>query len=416
MRQGGWRWKGIVFTIAVLGQTSAAGPGDLGSTRRPADFIGPQTQLSTTTGAGMKDDGAASASGVIYLDPELRLGHRHGIPAQSGNPVFLMLKDGLEKYRVKWGGLPQVTIPWGEEVDTEDSGPVVDALFIRLGIARSTNGRLNRELSGKLQAFQSAHGLRATGKPDAATITALNRGPTYYEAIIRSDLEQARGIAVDPDAKFVFVNTAAASLTAYEGGRINLEMNVVVGSVDRPTHALADRIDTIVVNPRWNVPPHLVRSSIAPAVARKGEDHLQTHGFEVLTDWSHDAEPADPSSVNWRAVAQGEAFARVRQKPGAANPMGRVKFMFPNPLGIYLHDTPDPISSSRSNRYVSNGCVRLERPGELAQFLAGNAFGEGEVGGMTRRIDLARPVPILIMHLRFAVRDGKPRFYPDVYG
>jgi murein L,D-transpeptidase YcbB/YkuD len=127
---------------------------------------------------------------------------------------------------------------------------------------------------------------------------------------------------------------------------------------------LAGLMHYAIVNPYWNVPPDLARTKVAPGVLAKGVGFLKSMRYEVLSDWTEKATVLDPKTVDWRAVAAGRSEIRVRQLPGKGNSMGRMKFMMPNDLGIYLHDTPDRHLFADANRYFSSGCVRLEtRPG-----------------------------------------------------
>ncbi|WP_198302055.1 peptidoglycan-binding protein [Croceicoccus marinus] len=235
--------------------------------------------------------------------------------AGEANPIYLALLEGLRTYQEEWSVLPQIALG-NSPVEVGDQGTEVANLFQRLGLAAASDGRFDDTLAKKIAEFQEIHGLPVTGMADAATIAALNRGSAHYEAIIRANLERARRISAKADGKFVLVNTAAADLIAFEQGQPALRMKVALGSTDRPTVALADRIETIVVNPPWNLPPHLVQSMIAPEVVREGIGYLEENGYVVLSDWSDDAVAADPASVDWQAVSEGKAFARVRQNPG----------------------------------------------------------------------------------------------------
>lgn len=235
-------------------------------------------------------------------------------------------------------------------------------------------------------------------------------GSAREEALIRANLERARTLPANP-GRHVLVDAAEQRLHLYEDGRPVDSMKVVVGQARLPTPMLAGVIRYAVFDPYWNMPPDLVREQVARDVLRFGPEIVEARGLEVLSDWTPRARPLDAAAVDWAAVAAGTQALRVRQRPGPNNTMGRVKFMLPNDLGIYLHDTPDKAAFGRGVRTLSAGCVRVEDPDRLARWLFG---GEPPSGyGWERREDLPRPVPVYITYLTAA--EGL-RLRRDVYG
>lgn len=152
------------------------------------------------------------------------------------------------------------------------------------------------------------------------------------------------------------------------------------------------------LNPYWNVPADLARTLIAPNVVEQGRSYLDERGYQVVTGFGEDAQVRDPGDVDWQAVAAGDERIYVRQLPGPANSMGRMKFGFPNNDGIYLHDTPRKALFDEAERDLSNGCVRLEDADRFASWLLGR---EPQVAGAEpeRAVPLPHPVPILITYL-----------------
>jgi murein L,D-transpeptidase YcbB/YkuD len=200
----------------------------------------------------------------------------------------------------------------------------------------------------------------------------------------------------------------------YEDGRPVDSMRVVVGKPSEPTPMMAGMLRYLTLNPYWNVPPDLVRARIAPGVVSEGPGLLRNLRYEVLSDWTDDARTVDPRSVDWRAVMDGRSEVRVRQLPGANNAMGRMKFMFPNQLGIYLHDTPDRTLLREEGRMFSAGCVRLEDAPRLARWL----FGEApRARGTTpeQKLSLPEPVPVYITYLTAAPEPQGVALREDVY-
>lgn len=192
------------------------------------------------------------------------------------------------------------------------------------------------ELGGHLRALQTRHPVYAALA--SAVRVALAEGEDV--TILAANLERARALPPTVAGKHIVVDAAAAQLWMYEGARQVGTMKVVIGRSNMPTPMMSRMIRHVVVQPYWNVPEDLVRDSVAPEVLRQGISRVRERGLEILSDWSPSATPIDPAAVNWRAVATGAQGLRVRQRPGPANMMGRTKFMLPNDLGIYLHNTP----------------------------------------------------------------------------
>ncbi|HEV2816986.1 MAG TPA: L,D-transpeptidase family protein [Allosphingosinicella sp.] len=304
------------------------------------------------------------------------------------NPAYDGLTRGLAAYRARWSRLPQAPLP-----------------------ARPDEAALARRLGGiALAEFQHVHGLPVTGRADAATIAALNRGAAHYERLILANIERARAIPAQPGGRYVLVDTASARLWMVEDGRIVGAMRVVVGKRAMPTPLMAGLMRYVVLNPYWNLPPDLIRSR-----ARGGARAIAAEHLQVLSDWSDRPRLLDPRRVDWRAVAAGRRQVNLRQLPGAHNMMGRIKFMMPNDLGVYLHDTPLRDLLARADRHESSGCVRLEDAPRLARWLFDGRVPRPS-GAPEQRVDLPRPVPVYLAYFTaLPSRDGVV-FQRDVYG
>jgi murein L,D-transpeptidase YcbB/YkuD len=197
-------------------------------------------------------------------------------------------------------------------------------------------------------------------------------------------------------------------------------MRVVVGTPHNQTPVFSDRIRYLEFNPYWNVPRSITVNELVPRVATD-QDYLEEHGFEVLDGWSPEAEPIDPAAVDWEA----ERFSyRLRQLPGPDNALGLVKFMFPNRYSVYLHDTPADHLFAVNNRARSHGCVRVERPAELAAFLLREAtdWNLPRVRDAMHQqeravVRLAEPVPVHLLYFTAWVNErSHVQFSDDVYG
>jgi murein L,D-transpeptidase YcbB/YkuD len=165
------------------------------------------------------------------------------------------------------------------------------------------------------------------------------------------------------------------------------------------------------------VPPDLAAERIAPKVVKQGLRYLDDLGYQVLSDWSPTAEIVDPGTIDWKAVAAGKTEVLMRQLPGPHNSMGRMKFMFPNDAGVYLHDNPERELFSEASRLYSGGCVRLEDAARLGRWLFGYDL-DWESAGTEQVVPLANPVPVYITYLTAMPDQGGSSiaYYDDVYG
>lgn len=232
--------------------------------------------------------------------------------------------------------------------------------------------------------------------------------------VVQLNLERVRAIPANPADRYVLVDAAGARLYMYEHGKVVDSMKVVVGKPTAPTPMIAGLISNAVLNPYWNVPPDLVRQRIAWNVNTKGVGYLRTGGYQALSDWSDKPRVLDPRKVNWKAVEAGTRELRVRQLPGKANFMGKVKFNFPNDQGIYLHDTPDKALLKEEVRFASSGCVRLEDASRLGKWLFGK-MPVAKKGAVEQVVPLEQPVPVYITYLTAAPEDGRIVFRNDLY-
>ena len=234
-------------------------------------------------------------------------------------------------------------------------------------------------------------------------------GDPAQRRLIEANLERARAIPARAQGRYILVDAASAQLWMIENGRIVDRMRVVVGKRAMPTPQLAGLIRYAALNPYWNLPPDLIRQR-----ARGGAAAIRAERLEVLSDWSPQARRLDPASVDWRAVAAGRRFVNLRQTPGAHNMMGRIKFMLPNDMGVYLHDTPLRGLFAGADRRQSSGCVRVEDAARLERWLFRGRTPQPN-GAPEQRVDLPEPVPVYIAYFTaLPSRDGVA-FLPDVY-
>lgn len=216
--------------------------------------------------------------------------------------------------------------------------------------------------------------------------------------VVRANLQRLRSLPANPGNKYILIDSGSARLFMYENGVPVDSMRVVVGTAQTPTPIMAGYMRYAVFNPYWNVPTSLIRKTIAAGVRKGGQKYLTDRGYQVVSDWVADAEVLPSTGIDWAKVESGALDIRVRQLPNAGNSMGKAKFEFPNPQGIYLHDTPSMQHLAKDIRQLSNGCIRLEDYARFGKWLFGGALPQ--VGkAAEQKVDLPEPVPIYITYL-----------------
>ncbi|MEA1073108.1 L,D-transpeptidase family protein [Sphingomonas sp. LY160] len=253
------------------------------------------------------------------------------------------------------------------------------------------------------------------GEMRRALLDAQQQGDDRAVQLLRINLDRARMLP-GSGGRYVLMNAAAQRLYMYENGKVVDSMRVVVGKPQQPTPMMAALIRYTATNPYWNVPADLTAERIAPNVVKEGLGYLKDRGYVVLSDYGDEATQVDPSTINWEAVAAGKIQLRVRQNPGPHNSMGRMKFMFPNSDGVYLHDTPNKELLSEASRLFSGGCVRLEDAPRLAKWLYGKPLKIPTGGKPEQKVDLERPVPVYLAYLTAVPSGSEVVYYEDIYG
>jgi L,D-transpeptidase YcbB len=248
---------------------------------------------------------------------------------------------------------------------------------------------------------------------DAAWAEAQASGNMSPDPRLLANLDRVRSLPAK--GRFLLVDAGSSMLTLYQDGQPVDSMKVITGTNELPTPLIASYMYYITYNPYWHAPDHLVRKTIAPNYLRGGMSYLKSHGYHVIEDWSEHPTIVDPSSVDWKAAAAGKLHLKVQQDPGPLNSMGILKFPFPNPQDIYLHDTPDHAKFALENRNLSNGCVRVEDAKRLGRWLLGqDPVSPGSEPEL--RVQLPRPTPIYLTYITAQVKGGKLSYLPDIYG
>lgn len=326
------------------------------------------------------------------------------------SPLYMKLRNARDGYLRKWGDLPDVVVPEDVKMRPGGKGAGIAVLRQRLGLV--DGGAYDKALVAKVKAFQGDHGLKPDGVAGVMTISALNQGPQRYARLLALNLERAR-LLPGPWTRHVVVDAASARLWYYSKGTLDGTMKVVAGTKETQTPLMAGMIRYATLNPYWNIPPDLVERKVAPKILGGGS--LKAMRYEALADWSANPAPLAQSAIDWNAVASGREEVRVRQLPGSDNAMGKVKFMFPNDLGIYLHDTPQRNLFAKEDRHFSNGCVRLEDAQRLGRWFFGKTLS-ADGDKPEQHVPLSQPVPVYLTYLTAVPTAQGVQFLPDVYG
>ncbi len=326
------------------------------------------------------------------------------------------------------GGMPAV--PTGGTIEPGRFSERVPALRARLAATDAAlaaapvadANMYDESLAEAVRRFQAAAGLEADARVGASTQAALNRTAAMDVRALRVAMDMRRAAPNPGRERRIEVNLPDFMLYVYEGDTVVLDMPVIVGRPARATPLLATRLTSVQFNPPWGVPirnavedklPLLQRNPLA--LARNGTRIFQRVDGEVVE--------VDPTTVDWRGYSRTNFPFFMRQDPGEANALGRIKFIMPNGDDIFMHDTPERHLFARGERAFSSGCIRLGRPMDfLAMAVEGmdgwdRARGQRSVSeGRTFAIGLRRQPSVRLIYRTAVVENGQVRIRPDFYG
>jgi murein L,D-transpeptidase YcbB/YkuD len=345
------------------------------------------------------------------------------------NRVYQALRQLLARYRTiaEGGGWPRVDSSRTLEVGMTD--PAVRALRARLvatgdlGGSAAASPVFDGVLDAAVQRFQRRHGLKVDGIVGRKTYRALNVPVATRIRQIAVNMERWRWLPADLGKRSVRVNIAGFRVQVVRDGESVLSMRAVVGTPYRKTPVFTGRMTYLDFNPTWTVPPTILRQDILPKL-RANAGYLAENDMTLYAGWHADADVIDPTTIDWSRVAAATFPYRIVQAPGPANPLGRVKFMFPNKHHVYLHDTPEAAQFDKAVRTFSSGCIRIEKPLELATVLLDGVRGwsrdriaELMASGKRKRVRLPDPWPVHVTYTTvWRAADGTPHFRNDIYG
>lgn len=348
-------------------------------------------------------------------------------PARGELCLLPALENALVHYQqlAAQGGWPQITV--GPALHEGDMDERIHFLRKRLAASGDLAAPLDQGvffdelLKEAVQKFQTRHGLTADGVVGARTLTELNVPINERIRQLAASLERCQPLPSLLEPRHILVNIADFTLKLYENGKLRLSMPVIVGRTYRQTPVFNGRISSLVLNPGWEVPHSIATKDLLPKI-QKDPAYLKQSGFRVFRDWKSGTE-MDPASINWAQLSPARFPYRLRQEPGPANALGRVKFPFPNPYNVYLHDTPAQALFQQDSRTFSSGCIRLAKPLDLAVYLLqGTPLGSLEAltaalsSGKTKAVPIPSPIAIHIAYMTAWVdHEGIIQFRRDIY-
>ncbi len=339
------------------------------------------------------------------------------------------LRSTLKQYEHvrQSGGWP--TIAPGPSLKLGDRGPRVSTLRSRLiqsgdltAAQPVADDRFDGDLEAAVMRFQYRHGRVADGVVGRKTLADLSVPVDERIVQLQLNMERWRWYPDSFGKRYLLVNIPDYTLAVMEGEWAVRRMRAIVGKSRRQTPALSGQMTYLEFNPYWNIPRKIARKDILPKVV-SDPDYLTRQGIRVFDGWDRQARELDPAGIMWESLSGRHFPYRLRQDPSDVNALGRIKFMFPNPQSIYIHDTPGKALFNRQERHFSSGCVRVETPLDLAQYLlAGQGWDRARLeaaimDGRRQTVVFDDPIPVhLVYFTAWVDADGTVNFREDIYG
>lgn len=342
-------------------------------------------------------------------------------PMDNAYEGLKYMLSGFREIQVK-GEFPEITV--GNDIRPGDIDERVASIRTRFRILNLIPDGLDNEsivydsvLMYAVQKFQYLHSLSEDAVIGRRTQQALSLRAEDYIDMIVVNLERYRWLQSRMMDRSVRINIPTAALTLTDHEKVEWKMKVIVGRTDRRTPVLSSVFNLITINPTWTVPPTILKEDVLPAIAAD-PGYLERHHMRVIN--IHDVE-LNPDSVPWSTYKVRRFPYTIREDAGPHNPLGLIKFSFPNDHSVYLHDTNMPSLFSNLDRMLSSGCIRIASPMTLARFLTGGSglteemIREQITSGETKTILLRNNVPIHITYLTASVINGEMIVARDVY-
>lgn len=344
---------------------------------------------------------------------------------------YVKLKKSLALYRELKNKGGWDTIPIKTHLKKGDTGEVITLLQNRLfaeGYSKALplNAQpltYNAPLVEGVKKFQQRHGLDTDGVVGKTVVTAMNISVDSRIEQIALNMERWRWLPHTMPQPYIMVNIAGFHLNLVDSNKTVLGMKIIVGKPYTQTPLFHARMTYLILNPWWEVPTKIARKEIVPDIKRN-RAYINRNHMKFYSSWGKDAYEIPADSIKWDSIHANSFPYRVRQMPGAGNALGRIKFMFPNKYDVYLHDTPQRNLFNRTVRTFSHGCIRIEKPVEMATYLLNddNNWTQDSIlsvinSGAQQTITLPHPVDVYICYWTSWVNSaGQTCFRRDIYG
>jgi len=344
------------------------------------------------------------------------------------HPSYLNLKEALSQYKQLAGKSSWQQVPAGQSLKPGMHDQRVRAIRHRLAVTgeyhpSKGSGESNLyddQLVAAVKAFQARHHIEPDGVAGKSTINAMN--VTLVERInqIRVNLERTRWVIHDMPSSNLIIDIAGFTLQYYHNNQPVWNSKVMVGKPFHQTPVFRSAITYIVLNPTWTPTPDIVKNETVPSIV-SDPDFLAKQRLRVF---DRNGTEVDPHSIPWQQYQGKYLPYTLRQDSGDDNSLGQIKFLFPNPYHVYLHDTPSKSLFGRTQRAFSHGCIRVQNPLDLGRLILANDTGNPTTiekmekilaSGKTTTVILKQPLPIYLMYQTTNIRDGKVMFKHDLY-
>lgn len=351
--------------------------------------------------------------------------------ASNENTYFNLeeMEKALERYEklAYYGGWSP--IPAENNLKKEDEGELIVLLRKRLHLTgdllfmKSLSSNIfDSELEEAVKKFQVRHGLPATGVVDKKTLKELNISVETRISQIQKNINQMKKYIDKLPENYIMVNIPDFKLNVVENKKTVMTMKTIVGSKYSPTPVFDRKITYLVLNPTWVIPYKSSVVVILPKI-HKDPDYLKKNNIKVFRGWGDSSVEVNANSIEWSKVDKSNLSYRFVQEPGPFNPMGLVKFKFPNKYNVYLHGTPKQYLFNKRIRIFSAGCIRIEEPIKLAKYILQDKPGwsSAEINrilenGKNQTVHLSEPLPVFIVYWTvWATEDGQVHFRDNIY-
>lgn len=343
-------------------------------------------------------------------------------------PEYAKLQKLLTVYRdwVGKGGWPKVANGRRKSVLGE-SNSQIESIKRRLVVtgelsaSNAIGSNFDKALEGAVKRFQREHGLEVDGTVGAATLLALNMSAEERVAQIVANMERWRWMPRLLPKERIWVNIPDFTLNVFDGDKSILEMPVVVGTYNNKTPLLQSSVNLVVLNPEWNIPESITKKEMLPKL-KQDPNYLKRQNIQVVQQIDGKTVLRDSSEVDFSSLQPGDF--RLKQASGSGNALGKVKFLFPNPYAVYLHDTTAKSLFTHGVRAYSHGCVRVSQPLELAStiFSSSKEWDKSKIeqaikSGRRKSISVDNEMPVFILYwTAVEAKNGDMLLLNDIYG